>query len=260
VVWLLSVNLEWKSKEVFNWVLFTLLAAVLSCVFSAITSYLSQRSEESKEKNLVNVFNDLFTMNTGEIKDKIDTKTDDITSSIKTALKKSDLVCGNQETILRMLMDWSLGIGKIEEIRILAHNSDSFSGFLIDYFKDNDAEFECTELNILIHNQDVNKSSDVIRDWCSFCKKNNTKFEIRKAREKRRSFFGMIIKFEREIHHRIGLIGFYKPQDGEVLPSKRYGVFSEGSSILDILDEYFDHYFNNASVLIVQTPQKNGTD
>jgi len=260
VGWLLSVNLDWKSKEIFNWVLFTLLAAVLSCAFSAITSYLSQKTEESKEKNLVEEIKAFFVMNTGEIKDFVDEKTDDITHSINTALEKSDLVCGKHETILRMLTDWSLEIGKIEEIRILAHNSDSFSEFFIDYFKDNDAEFKCPELSILIHNQDVNKNSGVIKDWCFFCKKNNIKLEIKKAKIERRSFFGMIIKFERDTHHRIGLIGFYKPQDDEVSPSKRYGVFSEDNSILEVLDEYFDHYFKNASVSIAQIPPKNGTD
>jgi len=231
---------ELKNEELALWFLFMLFATAISCIFGAITSHFSQKSEENRERSMVQ-----------EIKNIFDEKICEIRSNINIALEKSDLVFGDQETILRMLMDLSTDIDKIEKIMILAHTSDSFSGFFMDYFKKK--EFECKELNILIHDQAVNGSSGVIKDWNSFFKKNDIKHEVRKAKIKRRSFFGMIIEFERGSHHRIGMIGFYKPQDEEVLPYKRYGVFNEDSSILDVLNEYFDYYFNdNYSTVILK--------
>jgi len=263
-----SKNLDWKSEEIFNWVYFSLLATALSGVFSLITISLSQKLEENKEKNRMNKIDALFVKKIGEISSTfigktdeiagtLNTKTDEITDSINIALERSDLACGNQDTILRMLMDRSLVIGKIERIRILAHNSDSFSDPFKDYFSKNEDEFECPVLDILIHNQAVNKDSKVIKDWCSlYEKKKIYKLEIRKTKEIRRSFFGMIIGFES--HRRIGLIGFYEPQD-EVKPYKRYGVFSEDGSILDVLDLYFNYYFvDNYSTLVVPVKEKPG--
>jgi len=251
VGWLLYGILDKNSIDIFNWVLFTLLAATLSCGINAFISHLSQKAEESKEKQMMDVIDALFVMNTSEIKDLIDGKTNEIIRATKFSLERSDLAYANQKTILNMLLDLSLDIDRIEKIRILAHTSDSFSKFFIEYFENNEKELKCTELSILIHDQDVNEKSDVVKDWCSFCKKNSIKLEIRKAKIKRRSFFGIIIEFERDSHHRIGMIGFYKPQDEVVLPYKRYGVFSEDNSILDVLDEYFKHYFNeNYSTLI----------
>jgi len=233
-------NLELKNKELALWFLFMLFAAIISCIFGAITSHASQKSEEKRERSMVQ-----------EIKSFFNEKTEEITSNLNVALQKSDLVFGDQETILHMLMDLSTDVDKIEKIRILAHTSDSFSSFFMDYNKRK--KIKCKELNILIHDQAVNGNSKVIKDWNSFCKKNDIKHEIRKAKIRRRSFFGMIIEFERESYHRIGMIGFYKPQDDELLPYKRYGVFNKDSSILDVLNEYFDYYFDdNYSTLMLK--------
>jgi hypothetical protein len=175
---------------------------------------------------------------------------------------KSDLVCGKQKTILRMLMDWSLEIGNIESIRILAHNSESFASFFTKYFKDTEKQFRCKELNILIHNPKIDGNHQVIQEWYSLHenknKNRNKKLVIRKAKISRRSFFGMVIEFEK--HHKIGLIGFYEPLYGpqdEIKPYKRYGVFSQGSSsLLDVIDVYFDYYFYDNSDLVVPPREK----
>lgn len=246
---------EHEAKDLLLWFLFMLLASAISCIFGAITSHLSQKSEENREKNMAQEICDFFTAKTDEVTGIVTDKTIEIKSEIKIALEQNKLFSGDQDNILRILMERSLGIGKIERIRILAHNSDSFSNFFTNHFKKKEKKLECKELYILVHNQNINLDSEVVNDWHSFFKnKEIESIQIKKARIDRRSFFGIIIDFEKE-HHYIGLMGFYKPQDidtrDDVHPfEKRYGVFTEGNSILDVLDEYFDHYFKTSYLLL----------
>jgi len=232
-------NFELKNKELTLWVLFMLFAATISCVFSACASFFAHRTEENKERIIEEKMTSVFAK-----------KTDEINNAIKIALKQSDLVCGDLENILRVLIGMSLEIGEIKRIRILAHNSDSFSGLFTDYLKKKD--FKCKELNILVHNPEIERSSDVVKEWHSLY--NNKEIEImnmRQSKIERRSLFGIIIEFDS--HHPIGMIGFYKPQE-KISPYKQYGVFSEGDSILDILDGYFDYYFENNYKILIQEP------
>ena len=106
--------------------------------------------------------------------------------------------------------------------------------------------YKTKDLEILIHNPDIDKNHDIIKEWINLKKTKMTEnLHIRRANEiKRRSFFGMIIEFEKD-HHPIGMIGFYKPQDennsNKLIPFDiRYGVLSK-STVLDVLDEYFEH-------------------
>jgi len=249
VAWLLIKNLDWGSNEIYIWVLFTLISTALSCGISAFISYRSQKIEEVKENNIMKKIEELFDENKGET-----------TSKIKIALERSDLACGNQETVLRMLMDWSLEIDGITRIRILAHTSDSFSNILKKYFNEKDTEnkFENTALKVLIHDQNTNETSKVVKDWLSICKeKGISLFEIRRTKNTvRRSFFGMVIEFNN--HHSIGMIGFYEPQD-QVKAYKHYGVFSEDGSILDILNKYIEYYFDDVHSIQLAMDSKNGS-
>jgi hypothetical protein len=220
-----------------------LLSSVITCVFFSFSSYISQKNEENRENEMMQ-----------EIKKSFTEEVKEINSGIKIALEQSNLVRGDQEDILHKLLYESLEIGEISRIRILAHNSDSFSEFFTNYFRRKG--FECKELNILVHNHEIDKTSDVVNEWYSlFENKEIETIRIRKARIDRRSFFGMIIDFEK--HYSIGLIGFYKPQSADIREiiqpfDKRYGIFSEGDSILEVLDEYFTHYFNNDNSILLK--------
>jgi len=97
----------------------------------------------------------------------------------------------------------------------------------------------------------------IIDEWLCllYTKSNDIKnLRIRRKNElKQRAFFGIIIKFQQG-HHSIGMIGFYEPQEendgNSLIPfNKRYGVLSEENSILEVIDEYFDHYFDSAEKL-----------
>jgi hypothetical protein len=241
-----------------------LLASAISCIFNAIASNSSKKSEEIKEKNMNEKITGIFNEKTDKIKNFFAVEAGRIKNEIKIALDQSDLINGNQKNILNILMARSLEIGKIERIRVLAHNSDSFSDFFTAYCEKN--EFKCKELNILVHNQEINENSKVVTDWLSLYR--NKEIEtiiIRKAKIYRRSFFGMIIEFENN-HPLIGLIGFYKPDPDQVIPfDKRYGVFSEENSILDVLDENFNYYYyfdnrNNSTPLCHETKNKDNND
>jgi len=237
------------NKGISIWFIFTLIAAVLSCIFSAITSYLSQKSEENKEANMVQKITNVFTE-----------KADEIKNEINVALKRNGLVSGNQNDILRLLMNHSLLIGDITRIRILAYNSKTFLEFFTEHFKDSffrNKEFKCTELEILIYDQSKGPDDDIIKKWHKFYKDKTIKtLRIKRAAESRRSFFGMVIEFDGQ---HSGLIGFYKPKNkdnsNEVSGlNNPYGVFSEDSaSILGVLTEYFNYYWDNAHVLIEET-------
>jgi len=229
-----------KNKELMLWFLFMLFAAGITCTLGAITSHFSQKSEENRERIMVQ----------------------EIKNEIKIALEQSDVVSGDQDLILNILMDHCSAIGeKIKKIRISAYNSDTFFKFFVTYFK-NKQSLECEKLMILMHNQDEKETGKIADGWISLIKGKIDSHEIRRAKTDRRSFFGMTIEFES--YHSIGLIGFYKPQDAdnrnEVIPNsfeKRYGVFSKRSSILDVLDEYFNYYFNdNHSKLLKEEPKK----
>jgi len=238
-------NFELKNKELVLWFLFMLFAATITCVFGAVTSHASQKSEEKREKNIVQ-----------EIKSFLNEKTEEITSNVNVALKRSDLISGDQEEILNKLMNRCLETGEeIEKIRILAQDSSSFSEFFTAYFKDK--PFKCKKLQILIHRSDISENHRIINDWMRLfnAKKNDIKtLRIRRKNEiKQRSIFGMIIDFDK-VNHSIGMIGFYEPQEENssnmLVPfNKRYGVLSEENSILEVINEFFNRYFNNAEKL-----------
>lgn len=233
-----------KDKELTIWSM--LIAAAISCVFGAITSYLSQKSEENKETNIVQ-----------EIKNFLTKKTDEITSVV--TLRHTDFVSGEQKDILDKLMNRCSETGekgeKIERIRILAQESSSFSEFFTTHFKD--TPFICHDLEILIHNPDININNPIIGEWMRLfnAKKNKIRTMcIKKTHEiKRMVFFGIIIKFQQG-HHSIGMMGFYEPQEdnggSRLNPfNKRYGILSEENSILNVFDEYFNRYFDRAEIL-----------
>jgi len=238
-------SLVLKSKELALWFLFMLFAAAISCIFGAITSHSSQRSEENREISMVQ-----------EIKSFLNEKTDEINNNVNIALKRGDLFSGDQEDILDKLMNCCLDIGeKIDRIRILAQDSGTFSEFFTEHFKDR--PFECRRLEILIQCSDINENNPIINEWMRLfnAKKNDIKtMQIRRTSEiKLRSLFGMVIEFEQE-HHSIGMIGFYEPQkengNNKLIPfSKRYGVLSGKNSFLEVIDEYFIRYFDNAERL-----------
>lgn len=241
---------ELKKNDIITYVIFSLIGFVVSSLSSALTSFLSQKTEENRESNMVAKIIDVFDKKVGEIK-----------SDVNVALKKSDLVNGDREDILRLLMTQSLLNGEITRIKILAHDSSTFSKFFMEYFKDaflKSKEFNCKELDILIHDQRIGPDHDIIKKWHNFYKdKTIDTLRIRRAERRRRSFFGMVIEFDG--HHPIGLIGFYEPQDedGEnkvnVL-NNPYGVFSEeGASILNVLTKYFSYYWDNAFELKEET-------
>ena len=236
-------TMELKNKELTLWFIFMLFAATISCIFGAITSHISQKSEEKREKSMMQKITSVFVEKADEIKDEVNV-----------AMKRSDLVSGERKNILRLLMNHSSLIGEISRIMILAYDSGAFSKFFTDHFKDalfKSKEFKCNTLEILIHDQKIGPDHEIIKKWLNFY---NTKtietLRIRRAADKRRSFFGMVIEFD--MYHPIGLIGFYKPQDENnentvTVLNNPYGVFSEeGASVLSVLDEYFRHYWDNA--------------
>jgi len=245
-------TMELKNKELTLWFIFMLFAAVISCIFGAVTSLSAEKSAKNRERNMVDEITRIFTK-----------KADEIKNDVNVALEQSDLVGGDQDLILNILMNWCSWIGeKIKKIRISAYNSDSFLKFFVSYFK-NGQSVECENLMILMHNQDERETRKIADGWDSLIKNKTIPLEIRRAKTDRRFFFSMTIEFE--IHHSIGLIGFYKPQDpdnkNEIIPNpfdKRYGVFSKRNSILEVLDNYFDYYFNdkNSKPLIIEDPKK----
>jgi len=241
-----------KEKELTIWSM--LIAAAISCVFGAITSHLSQKSEEYRERNIVQKITGTFIE-----------KANEITGAVM--LKQADFVSGDQDDILARLMNRCLETrGRIDRIRILAQDSGTFSKFFTTYFAG--TPFVCHDLEILIHSPDKNMIKQINDEWMRlFYAKNNDieNLRIRRLNELRqRAFFGMIIKFEQG-HHPIGMIGFYKLQDenggNRLNPfNKRYGVLSEENSILDVLDTYFNRYFNNNSVIVLKEEQKKRPD
>jgi len=219
------------DKEYKIWFLFMLFAAVISCFMNAIISLVSHKLEKKRDTDIMQ----------------------EITREVSVALKQSNLVSGAREDILRLLMNQSSLTGEIKRIRIFAHQSKSFSKFFSTYPKDNDRSLEDIELNILVHSPKVDKDHDVIKEWNDIFIKNKIgTLRIRNPeKEDRRSFYGMVIEFKG--HLRIGLIGFYQPKskdNGELIPlNSPYGIFSE-SSILDVLDEYFEHYWGISESLV----------
>ena len=138
----------------------------------------------------------------------------------------------------------------------MAHTSDSFYDFFKKYFKNKEREkiFECTILKVLIHNQNEKKQVEVGNNWHAlYTSKKIHTFEVRRTINlERRSFYGMIIDFEKHQYHRIGLLGFYEPKQGRdvvnntIDPLKmKYGIISKDTSLLDVLDKNFEHYFND---------------
>jgi len=217
------------DKEYKIWFIFMLFAAVISCLLNAIISFVSHKLEKERDADIMQ----------------------EITKEVSVALKQSNLVSGGRDDILRLLMNQSSLTGEIKRIRIFAHQSRGFSNFFSTYYiKVSDNSLAGVELDVLIHSPQVkDKEHDVIKEWDNIFK--NTKIETMRIRNPkqadRRSFYGMVIEFKG--HLRIGLIGFYQPQnkdDGDAIPlNTPYGVFSE-SSILDVLDEYFEHYWSSA--------------
>jgi len=214
-----------KDNEYTIWFLFMLFAAVISCLFNAVISFVSRKLEKKRDADIMQ----------------------EITKEVSVALKQSNLVSGIREDILRLLMNQSSITGEIKRIRIFAHESRSFSKFFASYSEENKKSLEVIELDILIHSPKVDKDHPVIKEWVEILE--NNKIDTLRIRNPdkvdRRSFYGMVIEFKG--HLRIGLIGFYQPKgkDNEsAIPlNSPYGVFSE-STILDVLDEYFEHYWS----------------
>jgi len=245
----LKEKLSLENKDLYLWFLFMLIASVISCIVGVITSHFSQKSAENKEADMVREITDILTE-----------KTEAIKSVVK--LRQADFVSGDQDDIVTKLIDCCLETGKIERIRILAQDSGSFSQFFKTHFED--TPFECHTLEILIHNPDIDENNPIIGEWMwLYGNKDIEALRIRRMNKtKRRSFFGMIIKFEQG-HHNIGMIGFYQPQSensGKKLEPfpKRYGILDEENSILNVIDAYFNYYFENAEVL--KDECKNSTD
>jgi len=231
-----------------------LFTAAISCVFGAITSHFSQKSEEDRERNMVE-----------EIKSFLTEKTDEIMSAV--TLRQTDFVSGEQKDILDKLMNRCLETGeKIERIRILAQDSGSFSKFFTTHFEN--TPFECNELEILIFSPNKNIVKTIIGEWMVLFNAKNNDIEnlrIRRMNElKQNAFFGMVIEFQQG-HHSIGMIGFYKLQDendgNRLIPFNiRYGVLSKENSILDVLDTYFNRYFDSGNVTKLKEEQKKHPD
>jgi len=254
---LLTETLKLENKDILLWLIFMLIAAAISILSDTIISIVSKKSKENNERSIVQEITDVFIKKSDEIKDEINV-----------ALKRSDLVSGNREDILRLLMNHSLLIGEISKIRILAHDSTAFQKFFTEYFKNvlfKNKKFKCKELEILIHDQNIGTDHDIIKKWYNFY--NNKTIEIlriQRVAERRRSFFGMVIEFD--MHYPIGLIGFYKPQDENSgnnvsVLNNPYGVFSEeGSSILCVLDAYINRYIDSDNITILREEQKKRPD
>ena len=231
-----------SNKEISTWFIFGLIGAAISNLSSALVSHLAHRSEEIREENMVGKISNIFLEKTGEI-----------TKEVAAAVKQNNLVSGNRDEILRLLVNQSLVSCEIKRIRILAHESSTFAKFFTTYFLDK--RFECTQLDILVHNPAIQDENDKkIAGWIELYTNTNTNTKIGTLRirnpngENRRSFYGMVIEFTH--HHPIGLIGFYRPlPNNKVIPfSNSYGVFNE-NSILDVLDEYFEYYWGKADIV-----------
>jgi len=250
----LTKTIGLETKELFLWLIFMLIATAISCLSDAIISLVSKKTEKNKEKTMVQKITSVFIKKADEIKDEINV-----------AMKRSDMVSGNREDILRLLMNHSMIIGDITKIKILAYDSTAFYKFFVEHFKDTfmkNKEFKCKELEILIHDQSIGPDDDIVKKWYNFYI--NKKIEIlriRRAPEKRRSFFGMVIEFD--MQHPIGLIGFYKPQDENngnnvSVLNNPYGVFSEeGANILDVINAYINRYFDSDNITILKEKQKH---
>jgi len=229
-----------KNKELLIWLIFMLIAAAISCFSDMIISLASKKSQERKERSMMQEITDVFIEKADEIKNAV-------------RLQKTEFVSGEQNNILDKLMMRCLETGeKIERIRILAQDSQTFFEFFTNHFVN--APFECNTIEILLHSPDVNKNHPINNKWMSLYDTKDIKtVRIKKTNEfKQKSFFGIIIKFQKD-YHSIGMIGFYEPQEKgrkRLVPfQKRYGVFSEENTILEVIDKYFERYFNKAEVL-----------
>jgi len=227
------------NKEISTWFIFALIGAAVSNISSALISYFTQKTEETKETNMVGQISDIFT-----------DKTREITKVVSVVLKQNNLVSGNREDILRLLMNQSSINGEIKRIRILAHESVTFAKLFKSYSEDKNNRFECMQLDILVHNPTIQDEKDPkISGWVDlYVNKKINNLQIRNPENvDRRSFYGIVIEFTH--HNPIGMIGFYRPpytQGNTLIPfNNSYGVFSQ-SSILDVLDEYFEYYWGKA--------------
>jgi len=231
---------EQKRYDITIYVILGLIGSAVSNIFSALTSHLSQKSKKARDTDMVQTISDFFTE-----------KTSEINKEVSVAVKQNNLVSENREDVLRLLLDQSLLAGEIKRIKIFAHESVTFAKFFKKYFEDK--YFECKRLDILVHNPIIqDESHPLIADWILLYNNPNTKIEALRIRNPegvdRRSFYGIVIDFSN--HHPIGLIGFYRPLPGDtVIPyNSSYGVFSQ-SSILEVLNEYFDYYWEKAKVV-----------
>jgi len=232
-------TMEQNKDETISYVIFALIGAAVSNLSSALTSHLSHKTEKKKEDDMVERISKIFADKTGEI-----------TKKVSVAVKQNNLVSGNRNDILRLSMNQSSLNGEIKRIRIFAHESSTFAKYFKAHFEKK--SFDCIQLDILVHNPAIqNENHPLIADWITLYNNTNTKIATLRIRnpesEKRRSFYGMVIEFTH--HHSIGMIGFYRPpykSDDSIIPfNTSYGVFSE-SSILDVLDEYFEYYWSIA--------------
>jgi len=260
VVFISVASPELKSREIFFWWLFAIIAPAISCLLDAITTAITQKTEDGKENKMVQRIEDIFTEKTDLIMNRVD--------FFYNALGLKWDANSEQDAILKDLMDKSLINRGIKKIRILAHTSDSFCDFFTRYFnnKKKAKVLEWIDLNVLIHDRNDDAKDAVVKSWLSFLANKNINFEIRRTKTiNQRSFFGMIIDFKDQHHHRIGLLGFYKPKldenTGKIRTiNKKYGVTSDDSSLLDVLDEYFEHYFVDTNSTSLENVIKTGRD
>jgi len=221
-----TVTMEEKKNETITSVIFLLIGAAVSYISSALTSYLSSDISERIEE---------------------------ITKDVSVAVKQDNLISGRRDDILRLLMNQRSLNGEIKRIRILAHESVTFAKFFKNYCEKNNS-FQFMDLDILVHSPTIQDENDPrIADWVwLYDNKKIETLQIRNPDLNRSPFYGIVIEFT--LPHSIGLIGFYRPpytQDDSIIPfNTSYGVLNE-SSILGVINDYFEFYWGNAKTVTV---------
>jgi len=223
-----------------------LFAAAISCIFGAITSHLVHIEESKEADSMVQRIEGVVTEKTKQLEQE-----------------RTGLDTAAQQAIMKKLMNRCLdeSRGEIKNIRILAHNSSSFSDFFTSDFKD--VSFKCSQFEILVYDYTVDVKHKIVKDWMAFNTEGIKNLWIRKVKNIHQkflpSFFGMVVEFDG--HYPMGMIGFYKPRinkpnkpnknnkdNKSILPlGNCYGVLNEEHSILEVLNEYFRWYWNDKS-------------
>ena len=275
---LFDKNFEDKAA----WITFMLLAAFISSVINALMCVLEEISEKKRGKILTEKADEILTAKANQILTninesdekgliKLTEKADEILTNINKSNEKGliELTAkaeeiltninninksnekGLAEDTLKNILQKLFGHIEtsnlqINRIKILAHTSKA----MYDVFNAEAKGLKCGDINILIHNTD--DKFNVGEEWGKFYNNPNNNeirsITIRKTKKvERRSFYGMVIEFG-DKHPKIGLIGFYQPKKEPPEPDKTYGIYEGYSnSILEIIDDYFDKYYNDES-------------